>query len=270
MSHRGKPGNILEEIVAHKRREIQEAKRRKPLSVVKREAVHADPPRSLTRNITDPHGPPHRILAELKRASPSKGVLREDLDPVDWAKRCARAGAIGLSVLTDARFFKGSLDDLSRARREVGLPLLRKDFLIDPYQVHEARASGADAVLLVVRILEEGRFGDLLAETADAGMEALVEVHDERDLDRALARGARLLGINNRDLSRFAVDLSVTSRLLLRIPAEVVVVSASGIRSGEQIRSLESEGVRAFLVGESLMTAADPEAKLRELVTFHA
>jgi indole-3-glycerol phosphate synthase len=267
MRDSGSQGNILEEIVAHKRLEIQDAKRRKPLAAVRQEALHADPARSLIRSITDPHGPPHRILAELKRASPSRGILREDLDPVDWAKRCARAGAIGLSVLTDARFFNGSLDDLSRIRREVGLPLLRKDFLIDPYQVHEARASGADAVLLIVRILEEVQLGDLLAQAGDAGMEALIEVHDERDLDRALALGARLLAINNRDLSRFAVDLSVTRRLMPRIPAEVVVVSASGIRSREQIRSLEAEGVRAFLVGESLMTTPDPEAKLRELVT---
>ena len=148
-----------------------------------------------------------------------------------------------------------------------GRRLLRKDFLIDPYQVVEARASGADAVLLIMRILEDGQFADLLKKVREAGMEALVEVHDESDLDRALAQGTRLLGINNRDLSRFKVDLAVTRRLMPRIPSDVVVVSASGIREREQVRSLESEGVKAFLVGEALMTATDPEEKLRELVT---
>lgn len=267
MQSRGGRRNILEEILAHKKREVQEARASRPLAALKKDAGRADPPRSLMRKITDPAGPGHRILAEIKRASPSRGVLREDLDPVDWAKAYVRAGAIGLSVLTDAKFFRGSLADLSRIRDHVDLPLLRKDFLIDPYQVHEARASGADAVLLIMRILEDGPFADLLEQVRDTGMEALVEVHDERDLERALARGARLVGINNRDLSRFEVDLSVTRRLVARMPPDVAVVSASGIRSRSQILSLESEGVRAFLVGEALMTASDPEAKLRELVT---
>ncbi len=267
MKNSGEQGNMLEEILAHKRVEIREAKGRRPVEALKEEAGRREPPRSLIQKITDSHGPAHRILAEIKRASPSKGVLREDLDPVDWAGRYVRAGAIGLSVLTDERFFKGSLADLSRIREHVDLPLLRKDFLIDPYQIIEARASGADAVLLIMRILEDGRFADLLKQVRDAGMEALVEVYDEPDLDRALAQGARLVGINNRDLSRFKVDLSVTRRLMPRIPSDVVVVSASGIRDQEQVRSLESEGVKAFLVGEALMTATDPEEKLRELVT---
>lgn len=267
MKDSGGQGNILEEIVAHKSVEIREAKGRRPVEALKQEAGRRDPPRSLIQKITDAHGPAHRILAEIKRASPSKGVMREALDPVDWAGRYVRAGAIGLSVLTDERFFKGSLDDLARIREHVDLPLLRKDFLIDPYQVHEARAAGADAVLLIMRILEDGQFADLLKEVRDAGMEALVEVHNEQDLDRALAQGTRLLGINNRDLSRFTVDLSVTRRLMPRIPSEIVVVSASGIQDPEQIRSLESEGVKAFLVGEALVTATDPEEKLRELVT---
>ena len=267
MKNSGEQGNMLEEILAHKRVEIREAKGRRPVEALKEEAGRREPPRSLIQKITDSHGPAHRILAEIKRASPSKGVLREDLDPVDWAGRYVRAGAIGLSVLTDERFFKGSLADLSRIREHVDLPLLRKDFLIDPYQIIEARASGADAVLLIMRILEDGRFADLLKQVRDAGMEALVEVHDEPDLERALAQGARLVGINNRDLSRFKVDLSVTRRLMPRIPSDVVVVSASGIRDQEQVRSLESEGVKAFLVGEALMTATDPEEKLRELVT---
>ncbi len=258
---------MLEEIVAHKRLEIRDARERVAEAALEEQAGRAGPPRSLIGRITDPRGPAHRVLAEIKRASPSKGVLREGLDPVEWAERYVRAGAVALSVLTDERFFKGSLSDLSRIRRHVDLPLLRKDFLLDPYQVVEARASGADAVLLIMRILEDGQFAELMKRVRDTGMEALVEVHDERDLDRALAQGVRLVGINNRDLSRFRVDLSVTRSLMPRIPPEVVVVSASGIRSPEQIRSLESAGVRAFLVGEALMTAQDPEEKLRELVT---
>jgi len=258
---------MLEEILAHKRVEVREAKGRRPVEALEEEARGMDSPRSLIQRITEARGPVHRVLAEIKRASPSKGVLREDLDPVDWAGRYVRAGAIGLSILTDERFFKGSLDDLARIREHVDLPLLRKDFLIDPYQVVEARAAGADVVLLIMRILEDGQFAELLKKVRETGMEALVEVHDESDLDRALAQGTRLLGINNRDLSRFKVDLAVTRHLMPRFPSDVVVVSASGIHEPEKIRSLESEGVRAFLVGEALMTATDPEEKLRELVT---
>lgn len=267
MKGSGKQGHMLEEILAHKRMEVREAKGRRPVEALEEDAGSMDPPRSLLQKITDPQGPAHRILAEIKRASPSKGVLREDLDPVDWAGRYVRAGAIGLSILTDEKFFKGSLADMVRIREHVDLPLLRKDFLIDPYQVVETRAAGADAVLLIMRILEDGQFADLLKMVLETGMEALVEVHDEADLERALAQGTRLLGINNRDLSRFKVDLAVTRRLMPRIPSDVVVVSASGIHDPEQVRSLESEGVKAFLVGEALMTATDPEAKLRELVT---
>jgi len=267
MGNRGKQGNMLEEILAQKRLEVREAKGRRPVEALENEAKGMDSPRSLIQAITEARGPAHRVLAEIKRASPSKGVLREDLDPVDWAGRYVRAGAIGLSVLTDQRFFNGSLEDLARIRQHVALPLLRKDFLIDPYQVAEARASGADAVLLIMRILEDDQFAGLLKQVRDAGMEALVEVHNEQDLERAVAQDTRLLGINNRDLSRFKVDLSVTRRLMPRIPPHVVVVSASGIQEPEQIRSLESEGVKAFLIGEALMTARDPEEKLRELTT---
>lgn len=258
---------MLEEILAHKRTEIEEARDRWPVRTLEEQAARLTPPRSLLQSITDPQGPAHRVIAEIKRASPSKGLLREDLDPVDVAGRYQRAGAIGVSVLTDRRFFRGSLEDLARVRSHVDLPLLRKDFLIDPYQVYEARAHGADAVLLIMRVLEDAQFAGLLKLTRSLGMEALVEVHAERDLDRALAEGARLVGINNRDLSNFTVDLSVTEHLMPRIPSDVVVVSASGVQTQEQVRSLESKGVRAFLIGEILVTATDPEGKLRELVT---
>jgi indole-3-glycerol phosphate synthase len=257
---------MLEAILAHKRAEIEEARQRQPVEMWEEQACCVDPPRSLSERITDVRGPAHRVIAEIKRASPSKGVLRQDLDPLQWARRYERAGAVGLSVLTDERFFRGALEDLARIRGHVDLPLLRKDFLIDPYQVYEARGSGADAVLLIMRVLEDESFARLLGLTRELGMEALVEVHDERDVARALEGGARLVGVNNRDLSTFTVDLSVTERLLPRFPPEVVVVSASGIQNQEQIRSLESRGVRAFLVGEALVTAEDPEEKLRELV----
>ena len=258
---------MLEAILVHKRTEIEEAKRLKPVKTLEEKVARLDPPRSLLQRITGVHGPAHRIIAEIKRASPSKGLLLQDLDPLDWAERYERAGAIGLSVLTDTKFFKGSLDDLIRIRDHVELPLLRKDFLIDPYQVLEARVCGADVVLLIMRVLDDARFANLLRLAQDLGMEALVEVHDERDLDRALIKGSRMVGINNRDLSNFTVDLSVTERLMVRIPSDVVVVSASGIQTPEQVRSLESKGVKAFLVGEALLTATAPDERLKELVT---
>jgi len=258
---------MLETILAHKRTEVEEAKRREPVKGVEEKIARLASPRSLLQRITGAGGPAHRIIAEIKRASPSKGVLREELDPLDWAGRYERAGAIGLSVLTDTRFFKGSLDDLVRIRGHVGLPLLRKDFMIDPYQILEARACGADVVLLIMRVLDDAQFADLFRLTRDLRMEALVEVHDERDVDRALTGGSRMVGINNRDLSSFTVDLSVTERLMGGIPSDVVVVSASGIQTRQQVRSLESKGVRAFLVGEALVTATVPEEKLKELVT---
>jgi len=171
-------------------------------------------------------------------------------------------------VLTDERFFQGSLEHLAGIRATVpDLPLLRKDFLIVPYQVWEARCHGADAVLLIVRALTDPLLRRLLDATGEAGMEALVEVYLEQDLDRALEAGARIVGINNRDLSRFTVDTAVTERLVPRVPGHVIAVSASGIDRREQIVRLEALGVRAFLIGEALVTAADPEARLRELVS---
>jgi indole-3-glycerol phosphate synthase len=258
---------MLEEILAHKRAEVEEARSRRPVEALLERAGLLEPPRSLLQRITDADGPRHRIIAEIKRASPSRGTFRSDLDPVDWAGRYERGGAIGLSVLTDRKYFQGSLDDLSRVREHVDLPVLRKDFLIDPYQVYEARANGADAVLLILRALGDEPFAALLRLARHLGMEALAEVHDEGDLERALAEGARLVGINNRDLSNFTVDLTVTERLMPRIPSDVVVVSASGVQTRDQVRSLESKGVRAFLVGEALVTADDPEGTLRGLVT---
>ncbi len=259
---------MLAAILDNKREEVKEAKKRVPLTALRERAGSVAPPLSMLGRITEKEGARHRIIAEIKRASPSKGVLRQDLDPVEWAGRYQRAGATALSVLTDERFFKGSLTHLEQVRDIVQLPVLRKDFIIDAYQVHESRASGADVVLLIVRALDPAQFRELMEVTREIGMEALVEIHDEMELDRALDQGVRLLGINNRDLKTFNVDISVTERLMDRIPDDVVVVSASGIHSPEQILRLEAKGAKAFLIGEALVTAADPEEKLKELVSW--
>ncbi len=257
---------MLDVILAHKQAEVERARRERPLPALEAAARSAAPPRSLIGALTAPEGPRHRILAEIKRASPSRGALRADLDPAEFARRYERGGASAVSVLTDERFFGGSLADLGAVRAATALPVLRKDFLVDPYQVIEARSRGADAVLLIARALSQENLEGLLREVRGVGMEALVEIHDEGDLEKALAAGCRLVGINNRDLQSFRVDLSVTERLVQRIPSRIVVVSCSGIRCRDEILRLEEAGVRAFLIGESLVTAGDPEARLRELV----
>ena len=258
---------ILETILAQKRVDLERAKRERPLDLLQQEVEDLRKCRSLLACIAAKEGPPHRIIAEIKRASPSRGVLRSDLDPQELAAKYERAGASGISVLTDERFFGGSLSHLSDVRAHVELPLLRKDFLIDPYQVFESRVRGADAVLFIVRALEDGQLGKLLEETAGLGMEALVEIHDERDLERTLDTNCLMIGINNRDLRTFRVDLAVTERLVARMPGHVVVISCSGIDRREQILRLEAMGVRGFLIGEFLVTSTDPESRLRELVS---
>ena len=257
---------MLATILAHKRAEIEAAKSATPLGVLQERAGRCGAVRSLRLALIGPEGPRHRIVAEIKKASPSRGILRAEFDPVDLACSYVRAGAAALSVLTDEKFFQGSLSHLAKVRAQVSVPLLRKDFVLDPYQIYEARCHGADAVLLIVRVVAAELFEELLHATGEAGMEALVEVHSEEDLERALSSKVELVGINNRDLETFEADFSVTRRLIQQIPAGVTVVSASGIRTGGEIRSLESLGVNAFLIGETLVTASDPEARLRELV----
>jgi len=205
------------------------------------------------------------LIAEVKRRSPGAGAIRPELDPVALAERYAAGGARALSILTDASYFQGSLDDLSRVRAAVPLPCLRKDFVLDPIQVHEARASGADAILLIVRILGDGPLQELRLLTEELGMEALVEAHDAEEVERAVASGARILGINNRDLATFSTDLQVTLDLLGSVPPGVVLVSESGIRTAEDAARLAAEGVDAVLVGEALVRAPDPEVLAREL-----
>jgi len=206
------------------------------------------------------------IIAEIKKASPSKGLLARDFDPVRLAREYAAGGAAALSVLTDEAFFQGSLADLAAARGVCGLPVLRKDFTLDINHVTEAAAGGADAILLIAAILEIGEIRDLAAAAAAYGMAALVEVHDEQDLAKAIDASAEIVGVNNRDLATFDVTLETSLRLAQRIPAGVLKVSESGISSARDIERLRGAGYQAFLVGEHLMKSADPAAALRELL----
>jgi indole-3-glycerol phosphate synthase len=205
------------------------------------------------------------VIAEIKKASPSKGVLREDFDPEAIARSYEAGGAACLSVLTDHDFFQGSEAYLEDARAACGLPVLRKDFIIDAYQVYEARVMGADCVLLIVAALDDARLHELLMLTHELGMNALIEVHDREELDRALALDARLIGINNRSLRSFETRLETTLELLDRIPQDRLVVTESGIHTREDVARMRDAGVHAFLVGEAFMKAPDPGARLAEL-----
>ena len=208
-----------------------------------------------------------RLIAEVKRASPSRGVLRPDLDPVKLAETYARCGAAAISVLTESRYFGGSGEDLEAIRRKLPrMPLLRKDFVLKPYQVFESRAWGADALLLVLAILDASELKELLSLSHALGMQCLLEVHNENELKRALACEVKIIGINNRNLDTMAVDLNVTRRLRPLIPSDRLVVSESGIKGRGDIKRLREWGVNAVLVGEALVTAGDVAAKIRELL----
>lgn len=206
------------------------------------------------------------VIAEAKKASPSRGVIRTDFDPAAIARTYAANGACAISVLTEQNFFQGSLEYLRQIRREISLPLLRKDFIIDSYQVYEARAAGADAFLLIAAVLEPHQLNSLVRLGNSLGMHALVEVHTEEDLLKALKANSSIIGINNRNLNTFTTDIAVSLRLRPMIPAGIVTVSESGISSPDHIRRLRSCGIDAFLVGESLMREPDPGRKLAELL----
>jgi indole-3-glycerol phosphate synthase len=256
--------SILAEILAHKSRELDEARRRMSAAEMGRRAEASPAPtRGFRRALCDGMQP--RVVAELKRRSPSCGEIRADFEPVEIAQAYQEAGAAALSVLTDARYFGGSLAVLAAVRGASELPLLRKDFVIDAYQVDEARAAGADAVLLIAAALEPAELAGLRARAAALGLDALVEVHDEAELDRALGAGADLVGINNRDLRSFETDLAVTERLAPRVPPGTVVVAESGIFGHGDVIRLAKAGAHAFLVGEALMREADVGAALRAL-----
>ena len=256
--------SILDEIVASKRREVGVARRRIPLDELEHQAVEAPPVRDFRAALSGPG--PIRLIAEVKKASPSAKVIREDFDPVGIARTYQAHGASCLSVLTDAPYFQGHLSYLARVRASVAIPLLRKDFIIDEYQVVEARLAGADAVLLIAEILDDAQLVALRERALSFGMAALVEFHDEANLARVLASGADLVGVNNRDLRRFVTDLDRTLRLRDQIPPHVTLVSESGIRTRHDVERLEAAGVSAVLVGETLMRADDIGLAVEQLL----
>jgi indole-3-glycerol phosphate synthase len=251
---------ILDEILAHKRLEVAERKRVRPL-----------PPLPTALPQLRPLGPALRqpgvaFIAEIKRKSPSGGELCPGASAADLAAVYRSAGAAALSVLTDAAYFGGTDEDLVNARQVSGLPALRKDFVVDPYQLYETRALGADAVLLIVRAVSDAQLAELLELTHRLGMEALVETHSAREVDRALRSGARIIGVNNRDLDTLVTDVSLAPRLRALVPPDCVFVAESGISEPEQVAALLAAGADAILIGESLLRAPDPGAKLRRLV----
>lgn len=281
-------GKMLDEIMRHKREELPERMRAMPLATLRALAATVPDPLDFAAALRRPGV---SLIAEVKRASPSRGLLCRDFDPARLAQVYTQGGAAAISVLTDSRFFQGELEHLTtvketvtgerereekRETRAANLstspstvpPVLRKDFIFDSYQIVEARVAGADAVLLIVAVLGDHELRRLLAETRALGMEALVEVHDEAEVERALKAGARVIGVNNRDLRTFTVDLATTARLRPLIPPECVLVSESGIHGPDDVRRLREMGVDAMLVGESLVTAKPEErlGKVRELV----
>ena len=254
----------LDQIVDATRRHVVTTKSAADVRDLERRARDHEP-RGFRRQLVERSKIGPAVIAELKKASPSKGLIREDFDPQALAMELEAAGAAALSVLTDEEFFQGSLENLRLASTSTHLPCLRKDFIVDDFQLLEARANCADAVLLIVAALQAQQLASLHETAGALGLDVLMEVHDEAELALALALGADLIGINNRDLRDFSVDLQRTSRLLRELPAGITVVSESGISSAEQLHGLEQQGVHAVLVGESLMRAVDPEAALLAL-----
>ena len=257
-------GSVLDAILARTREHVEREKAARPLEASHPDVTGAPAVRPFATALVRPGA--ISVIAEHKRRSPSKGAIREDLEPRDVALRYERNGAAALSVLTDEPFFGGRLAHLAQARQATALPTLRKDFTVDPWQIREARAAGADAVLLIVAALEDGELRELLAEARALGVDALVEVHERAELDRALRAGARLVGVNNRDLRTLAVSLETSLSLAAAIPEDVVAVAESGIRSGLDLRRLRDAGFDACLVGEHLMAAPDPGEALRVLL----
>ena len=254
---------ILATIAAHVRGVLDQRRRAMPLSALRHRPLYSAPTRGFARTLT---GATRRIVAEVKKASPSKGLIRADFDPVAIADDYAQHGASAISVLTEEHFFQGELTHLAEIHAAVKVPLLRKDFMLDPYQIVEAKSYGADAVLFIAAMLEPSLLCELRAQATELKMDALVEVHTEKELAAAVEAGAELIGINNRDLKTFEVSLAATERLAPLVPADKPAVCESGIDSLEQIRRVEQLGIHAFLIGESLMRAPEPGKKLAELL----
>ena len=254
---------ILEKIIEAKKQELIQTQKETPLSALKQKVNQ----RRIQRGFK-PHlvGNGIQLIGEIKKLSPVLGILRENFDPVDLALTYEREGACALSVLTDERFFGGSLSYLPNLKGVVKLPLLRKDFIVDPYQLYESAAFESDAILLIASVLSKETLSEFLEVTSLLGMEALVEVHTEEELGRSLEAGAEVIGINNRDLKTFKVDLGTTEKLIRKVPKGRVVVSESGIKSREDVERLASLGVHAVLIGQAFMESPDIEGKIRSLM----
>lgn len=250
---------ILDKIVARKKEEVNSLKTN---GLVKPE-TEIDPPRGFTKNLTDYIGV--AVIAEAKKASPSKGIIRADFDPARIARAYKSGGAQAISVLTDEDFFQGSLTYIPVVRKAVDLPVLRKDFIIDPIQIEQASIYGADAILLIAAILAQSQLADYQALALEKHMDVLVEVHDEQELEKALSAGSRLIGINNRNLKDFSMDMNTTFRLMREIPPDIPVVSESGIVDANDMQRLAANKVCAALIGETLMRADDPALALIKL-----
>lgn len=259
--------HILTRIVEARKLRLSKAKTLIPDTIVRAMAQKADKDAPVPSFAQVLQGPGRvRIIAELKKASPSRGVLSENFSPSDLARTYAGNGAAAISVVTEEDFFQGSSAWVGQARKATALPVLRKDFVFDPYQIYETRAVGASAILLIAAMLTPDELRSMLAVARDAGLDALVEVHDEEELEEALAAGAAIIGVNNRDLKTFDVDVSISERLGKRIPDDRIFVVESGIRTAADIQRLLEYGADAFLVGETLISAGDPGAALRGLL----
>jgi len=257
---------ILDKILAHKKKEVADARDRIPLEMLQEQALSMGATRGFTRALRQQATAGTAIIAEVKKGSPSKGIIRADFDPVAIARIYETAGAACLSVLTDREFFHGELAYLVQIANAVRIPLLRKEFIVDPYQIFEARAAGADAILLIAAALDEKQLREYNELATELGMDVLLEVHDEAELATALKLPVELIGINNRNLKSFVTDLGVTERLLPMIGADRLVVSESGINSRADIVRLQQAGAGAFLIGESLMREEDISGKLQQLL----
>ena len=263
--------DILSEIAAYKREDVRERKSARSQGAVEAAAKTASPPRGFRASLTRAHAPGRlALIAEIKKASPSRGLIRADFDPPSLARAYEAGGAACLSVLTDGPSFQGADAFLTAARDATALPALRKEFLVVPWQVAESRALGADAILVILAMIDDSLAAELLIEAKRLGMDALIEVHDEAEMARADRLGGDLIGINNRDLRTFVTDLAVTERLAALAPLTALLVTESGISGPADMTRLEASGARAMLVGESLMRQADVAAATRALLGDHA
>lgn len=255
---------MLDKIIAQKKEEVEQRKKVAPMPYLQERIAHEKPALDLAPALKGDH---IRLIAEVKQASPSRGMLIPKLNSVELAQTYAEGGAAAISVLTEADYFMGSIEHLMAIREVVGLPLLRKDFIFDPYQVHESRAYGADALLLIAAILSQGQLEELISLSHSLGLRCLIEVHNEVEMERAVFSKAEIIGINNRDLNTFAVDITTTRRLRRLVPKSKISVSESGIKSRSDMEKLGKWGVDAVLVGEALVTAGDVQAKMKELIS---